>query len=260
MIADRDIKPDNVSCRLGAWLDLPPSLALREPYLSRLRALPLSELAVMVDGSRPGLADLRWTERDLERLRAAVDHHLIVTAWCAADREQIDALAARMPSLLRAAGTSWCEVDLEGAGGWKRASMRGFSSLTQAGGYLVEALRRDATTVEVSTFPGMLPAVAGALRAGADRLTLQVYATKTSGHTIAQCADWLRQAQATHPHHEVVAGVAAYGAPGSTLAAQTAHVRAALESAGSVVSTCRLWSAKHLVRTTARRYSVAALG
>lgn len=262
-MTDRDIKPANL-CRLGCWLDLPPSLALREPYLSRLRALPLSELCVMLDGSKPGLVDLRWREADCERLRDALPGMpLIATTWQTADREQIDATAKRLPSLMRALGTTWSDNDCEPFAGWRKP--RGFRTMREAAAYLVARQREaGATTVCLNTFPSAIDLIAGAYErapedGGADQLCLQVYSTRTSGHTVAQCADWLRQARAAYPHLEVVAGIAAYGAPGSALAAQTAHVRSALQAAGQVVSACRIWSAKHLTRTTARHYAVPAL-
>lgn len=247
---------------LETWIDDPPSLVLRPGYLDALRSLPLSGVAVMVDGPKPGLADARWSAEHLAALRDALPlHERTITLWAAPQRERIAELRREVPALLEALGSRAVDVDLEGAGQWRQSGLAGYRSLADAGAALVDALREaGAERVEVDTFPGMLGAVGGAL-AGADRLALQVYATASSGHSIAWTGERLRAAIRTYPHLEVVAGVAAYRQPGATDAARADHMRRALgEASQAGCKVARVWSGKWLCRLPARSYTRAALG
>lgn len=246
---------------LGTWLDDRPAITLAPRYLDALRSLPLRHVAVMADGPEPGLADAKWSLTDLEALAVALpQHHRVLTLWGAPDVDRMRELALRVPAMLRALGTTWVEVDLEGVGGWRQSGVRGYRNLHDAGAALVRTLRdAGATTVEVTTFPGMLPRVRGAIEGGADRLVLQVYATERKTHTIASAVEALRKARARYPLTEVCAGVAAYKQPGADSDERANHMFDAIEAASHECSTVRLWSAKHLARTTAKRYSRAAL-
>lgn len=268
-IVHRDVKPENVSAAvqctplaLSAWVDDPAKLTLTPAYVTALRALPLTGVAVMLDSLEPGLGDVRWSARDLERLRQALpDHERTLTLWGTPQREHIGALAMGLAPLLDALGTRRVEVDLEGAGRWRRKDVRGYADLAEAGTALVHELRHaGAEHIGITTFPGMLDACGSAL-AGADALALQVYATSTSGHSPEWTGQRLTAAIARYPHLEVIAGVAAYRQPGKRDEDRTAHMRRCLgEASRAGCGRARLWSVKHLCRMTAKSYAVPALG
>jgi len=210
----------------------------------------------------PGMGDVRWSADDLAVLAAALpDHERTLTLWGVPDRAHIEALPATLGPLLRACGSTRAEADLEGAGRWRRKDVRGYRSLDDAGRALIAALRSaGAEHTSVTTFPGMLDAVSGALE-GADELALQVYATTTSGHSPERTGRYLAAAIARYPHLAVTAGVAAYRQPGASDAERTAHMRRCLSEASRAgCSRVALWSAKHAVRFRSRAVVRAAIG
>lgn len=256
---------------LGAWIDDPPRLVLQPRYLAALRELPLEHVAVMIDGPEPGLSDARWRPSDLERLQRALPRHRrSITIWASPHASEIRALRARLPVLLHALGADVVEVDLEGP--WRKADVEGFASRTIAGVELVHALRdAGAREVEVTTFPGALPACKGAVDV-ADRLVLQVYATSTSspdydgplGPRRGPVAG-LEAARERHPRIEVCAGLAAYRQTSAQVPSWRGRdgaesMMVALDSAQSAgVRLVRWWSVKHLCRTAAKVYARRAL-
>jgi len=275
---------------LGAWLDDPPSLVLERGYLDAIRALPLSHLAVMLDGPRPGLSDARWSPAQLQQLaRALPDHELVLTAWGAPQRQAIDELAARLPSLILAAMPSAIEIDAEPIGEWAPAGVEGYrdeggdkGALDEAADALAEVLvALDVLAFEVTTFPGASRHVRSLLRAlsrrasaeAAVRLVLQVYSVRTRGSSSAPTLiEWhgalgperlpreaITRARREHPGVEIVAGLAAYDQRWPGHAPAEAMHAAVASAAGTGVRRARWWSAKHLVRLAARRYSAAAL-
>lgn len=275
---------------LGAWIDDPPRLVLESAYLDALRALPLSHLAVMVDGPRPGLSDARWTPRQLAQLRRAMpDHELVLTTWWAAQRRAIDELAVRLPELLDALETRTVEGDTEPVGEWAPRAVEGYrdeggdpGALDEAADALAEVLvGLELDAIEVTTFPGALRHVRSLIRAlsrymapdQALRLVLQLYAVRSRGSSTAPTlVEWdgalgperlpreaITRARRDHPGVEICAGLAAYDQrwPGHA-PAEAMHV-ALTSAAGTGVRRVRWWSTKHLVRLAARSYSAPAI-
>src|SRR5690606_29128554 len=132
-----------------------------------------------------------------------------------------------------------------------------------------------------TTFPGASRHVRSLLRAlsrrasaeAAVRLVLQVYSVRTRGSSSAPTLiEWhgalgperlpreaITRARREHPGVEIVAGLAAYAQRGPGHAPAEAMHAAVASAAGTGVRRARWWSAKHLVRLAARRYSAAAL-
>lgn len=272
---------------LGTWLDDRPSIALRPAYLDRLRALPLDEIAVMVDGPRPGLEDQRWRLPHLEQLaRALPRHRRTLTAWAAPQREAVDELGAQLPELLEALGASAVEVDVEPVGEWALRGVRGYrdeggdrGALDEASEALADVLAATGLPVEVTVFPGSLHRVRRLLEALVRRgvrvsLVLQTYPVRTRGPRSApQIIEYddalgplrlpreaLTAARDAHPDVELVAGLAAYDQRGWPGVRPEEAMHAAVASAVSAgVRRARWWSVKHLCRLSARRYSAPAL-
>lgn len=274
---------------LGAWLDDPPRVVLRAAYLDALRELPLSHLAVMLDGPRPGLGDVRWTARELEQLAVALPElDFVLTAWAAPQAVAIGELRRELPELLDALGAAAIEVDTEPVGEWALRGVRGFEDaggdkgpLDEAADALAEVLLGLGVDVEVTVFPGALRHVRSLLRAlslrvGMDnalRLVLQLYSVRTRGSAKAPQlveyasslgpdrlpAEAITSARRTHPGVELVAGLAAYDQrfPGRK---PSDCMRAAVASAsGTGVLRVRWWSAKHIVRLSAKTYAAPAI-
>lgn len=274
---------------LGAWIDDPPSLVLRAAYLDALRALPLSHVAVMVDGPRPGLADARWTERDLERLAEALpDHERVLTVWAPPQRPAVDELRQRLPELVSALGARAVETDDEPIGEWVERGVHGYHDedgdghvLDDASDALADVLAELGVDVEVTVFPGALRGVRPLLAAlvgrvgiaHAVRLVLQVYAVRRRGSKAKpELVDYdgplgpvrfpreaIAAARRSCPGVEVAQAVAAYDQRFPGRAAGDAMHAAIAGGAGIGVRRMRIWSSKHLVRLNARRYAAPAL-
>lgn len=275
---------------LGAWIDDRPSLVLAPAYLDSIRALPLEELAVMIDGPRPGLEDQYWRLGHLEQLaRALPTHRRVLTAWAAPQRAAIDELAAQLPELVEALGASAIEVDTEPVGEWALRGVQGFrdqggakGALDEASAALAQVLAAPGLPVEVTVFPGALRHVAHLLEAlvrelGPDAhvsLVLQAYPVRTRGpKSKPQLIDYdgplgpvrlpresITKAREAHSDVELVAGLAAYdqrGWPGHS--AEEAMHAAVASAAAAGVRRVRYWSIKHLCRLAGQRYARPAL-
>lgn len=279
---------------LGAWIDDRPSLVLERRYLDAIRALPLTHVAVMIDGPRPGLEDQYWRLGHLEQLRRALpDHERVLTVWAAPQLGAIEELGAQLPELVEALGASAIEVDTEPVGEWALRGVRGFrdeggdkGALDEASDALAQVLAASRLPVEVTVFPGALRNVRRLLEAlvrelgpdGAVRLVLQAYPVRTRGprskpelveYSSALGPERLPResilaARAAHPGVELVAGLAAYDQRGWPGVAPADAMHAAVASA--VATGCRRirwWSVKHIVRLAGRKYAapaIAALG
>lgn len=258
--------------KIGVWLDDGPRQALQPHYLRRLRALPISEVAVFLDSMLSPAS--RWTPQQLDRLREALpDCELVATLWGRSTREWVESLPSRLTEAMCALGTRTVEVDLEGD--WRRRRLRGYPSMQHAGEALVETLRErcGVQTLEVTTFPAHVEARSSAVVTPlADRLVLQVYSVRHLG-SIPDPIAWddprygpgayqrtaLARAAATHPAVEVVAGLAAYDQRWPSRTPEEA-MRAALEGAQAAgCQHARYWSAKWLARLSARSWSAPAL-
>jgi hypothetical protein len=160
---------------LGVWLDDPPRITLDGRYLDRLLELPLSHVAVMIDGPAPGLSDAKWDWRALELLAKRLPPRVtkIATVWLAPQREAVDELAARLPRLLEALGAAGVEGDVEPAGAWRPADVKAYadknadgSRLDDAAAHLADVLvAQRVSLLETTTVPGALRAVAPLIRA-----------------------------------------------------------------------------------------------
>lgn len=259
---------------LGIWLDDPPRLTLSKPYLAALKALPIREVAVMLDGPEPGLEDARWTARDLQRLRDALPYHRrVLTAWASADARAIQQLGRELPELLDALEAVSLELDVEPVGEWRERDVHGFADRDLDGARLddvAEALAAMMLSLpvrefETTTFPGALAAVLPLLdelarQAPSDvaiRLWLQLYAVLTRGERKVSWTgklgpmrfprEGLELARRRVPGRvEVCAGLAAYDTrwPGRGDSMVVAAEAALLGGSSSL----RWWSAKWLCR------------
>lgn len=245
--------------RREAWIDDPPSLVLQPKHLDALRSLGLTGVAVMVDTWKPGL-DLRWRERDLERLAEALpDMDRTVTCWAEPEPGSVAALSKGLPPLVRAFGAEAVECDLEMA--WKTRRVRGYPSLAEAGLRLSEALYGTGVLVETTTFPYHLEATRAATVA-CDRVLLQVYSTHTridgtkvpwTGATFSpgEFQRWgIRRLREHRPQVEAAAGLAAWKQAHSRwpVSAEDAMARAYGATVAEGVTLARWWSSKQLVR------------
>jgi hypothetical protein len=254
---------------LGLWIDDSPGLALLRPYLERLRALPLSHVAVMVDSTETGL-DARWTARQLADLAHAVpEMGVVLTLWPEPTAAYVRQLERELPALIAAGVVRTVELDLEG--GWKLGKLSGYASMRAAGQALVEAVRRSgAREHEVTTFPAHAEAhERGAVQDEA-RLWLQTYPVAHArgerrdfdgplGPERRPFEDVVRVRKTAEPGVEVCAGLAAWaqdgwpGEPGDAMAmALGSAVRAG-------VRRVRWWSSKHVIGARANGYAAAAI-
>lgn len=274
------IRSDSILVDFGIWIDDAPARVLTEVYLDRLRALPLTHLAVMVERSGGGL-DLTWSVAQLSRLaRELPDHERVITIWPEPSAAYMARLRAVLPGLLRAIGPSprtgryIVEGDLEGR--WKRAHLVGYASMSDAGAALVRVLREvelelDAEIeLEVTTFPAHAEASAAGVVLGEVRLLLQTYAVAEArgevrdfegrvGPARRPYEDVLRARAAAEPGVEICAGLAAWEQadwPGEPEEA----MRLALDSAiRAGVRRVRWWSARHVIGASANRYAAHAI-
>lgn len=155
----RDAQPP----KLGVWLDDVPSTVLSATWLTNLRALGFTTLAVMVQRSTSGSKDaaawsLRWTPDQLAKLRelaSPLGFDITLTTWPLPDPSQLAAFARDMPNLMTAAGARGLEVDTEG--NWLSSRVSGFASLSDASKALVDAMRSSAAAtkarLELTTYP-----------------------------------------------------------------------------------------------------------
>lgn len=259
----------NDALNLGVWIDDPPRIVLAGRYLDRLCELPISHVAVMLDGPKPGLGDQKWDWRDLERLFIRLPTlDRVLTAWIPADADAVAELARELPGLLRALGTSTLELDAEGAGHWRERDVRGYEDADGDGKRLDDAARGIADalwaidgleTIEVTSYPGMLARAALLVRElsalGPTRYVSQDYAVATRdgvpqawdgrhGPLRMATESRAKAASALPPEVELCSGAAAYRTTwpdgrDSMVPAIRASYRARL---------VRLWSSKWLCR------------
>lgn len=148
--------------KLGVWLDDVPSTVLASGWLTKLRSLGFSTIAVMVQRSTSGKGadawSLRWSANDLTKLRELakpLGFDIVLTTWPLPDSAQLAAIAKDMPGLLASAGASGFEVDTEG--NWKPERVSGFASLSDAAKALVDVMRSSAAAtkarLELTTYP-----------------------------------------------------------------------------------------------------------
>lgn len=268
------LTPESDLLDLGIWIDDAPKLVLSLPYLQRLRALPLSHVAVFLETFDDGL-DSRWTIAQLARLRAELpDHRIVVTLSPQPTREYMAELRRELPGILRASGARAVELDLEGP--WKRGKVAGFASLDAAGAELIGTIHAAAASIgvdveiEVTTFPAHAEADARGSVKGEARLFLQTYPVAEArgekrdydgplGPDRRPYEDVLRVRAAEEPGVEVCAGLAAWaqdgwpGEPGAAMAI-------ALDSARRAgVRRIRWWSARHAIGASANGYAARAI-
>lgn len=170
--------------KVGVYVDDPPSLVFRH-LVAALEDMPvISRLRVMVDGPSPGFSDSRWSPGDLRKLRREVDSirsnvDITLVYWASAKRDHIESIPSYLLPRISAAQADSIEADLEGAGGWKRSAVEGYSHLSQAGLALAEAvapIRSSGIRTEASTFPGHVELTVNAgYSPFADRMNVQVY-------------------------------------------------------------------------------------
>lgn len=98
----------------GAWLDLRPSIALRDETLESIGAMRLDEIGVMIDGPKPGLTDQSWSLRDLERFAVATRGTArIVTCWGTPTHAATAELRDKLPEIVMALEAHEVETDDE---------------------------------------------------------------------------------------------------------------------------------------------------
>lgn len=253
---------------MGLWIDDPAPRVLSAPYLTRLRALPLSHVAVMIERSGAGL-DLTWTAAQLEQLASALpDHRIVLTLWPEPTVSYMQLLGRRLPALVAAAVARAVEFDLEGH--WKIGKLSGFPRMGAAGDELVRIASTCAAELEVTTFPAHLEAsVRGSVR-GERRLFLQTYSVAEARGETREWAsalgpdrrpyeDVLRIQRTAEPTVEICAGLAAWEQsdwPGEPIDA----MRRALDSARRAgVRRVRWWSSRHVLGASANSYAAAAI-
>jgi hypothetical protein len=263
------LAPSVDALELGLWIDDSPRLALLRPYLDRLRALPLSHVAVMIDSTERGL-DARWTARELAELAAAIPEMAVVlTLWPEPTRAYIGQLERELPALVSAAVCRTVELDLEG--GWKVGKLAGYPSMREAGRDLVDAVTdAGAREHEVTTFPAHAEAHERGAVKGEARLWLQTYPVAHArgekrdydgslGPERRPYEDVLRVRKVAETGVEVCAGLAAWaqdgwpGEPGEAMALALGSARRA------GVRRVRWWSAKHVIGARANGYAAAAI-
>jgi hypothetical protein len=263
------LAPSIDALELGLWIDDSPRLALLRPYLDRLRALPLSHVAVMIDSTATGL-DARWTARELAELAAAIpEMSIVLTLWPEPTRAYVRQLERELPSLVAGAVARCVELDLEG--GWKVSKLEGYASMRAAGQALVAALlAAGVREYEVTTFPAHAEAQERGAVHDEARLWLQTYPVAEArgekreysgplGPERRPFEDVLRVRKNAEPGVEICAGLAAWaqdgwpGEPGEAMAL-------ALDSARRAgVRRVRWWSSKHVIGARANDYAVAAI-
>jgi hypothetical protein len=263
------IAPPIELLELGLWIDDSPRLALLRPYLDRLRALPLSHVAVMIDSTERGL-DARWTARQLAELAAAIpEMSVVLTLWPEPTRAYVRQLERELPALVAAAVVRVVELDLEG--GWKVGKLEGYPSMQEAAidlrGAVLDAGARE---FEVTTFPAHAEAHDRGTVKGEARLWLQTYPVAEArgekrdffgplGPSRRPYEDVIRVQRSAEPGVDVCAGLAAWaqdgwpGDPGDSMAA-------ALDSARRAgVRRVRWWSSKHVLGARTNDYAYAAI-
>jgi hypothetical protein len=141
--------------RVGLWIDDPPRLVNNESYADRLLELGVSTAAVMVTRANGTAA---WNVQQVEcaaRLFREREIELVLTAWPYPRRKSIDDVCQLFSELAAVSGPVGFEVDLEG--NWLGRNRRGFSSMSQAGDYLLDRLRAVAEPIdarlELTSYP-----------------------------------------------------------------------------------------------------------
>lgn len=273
-------EPDPILVDFGIWIDDAPARVMTEVYLERLKALPLSHVAVMVERSGGGL-DLTWSTAQLSRLAHELpDHERAITLWPEPTTAYMARLRAALPGLLRAIGVSprtgryVVEADLEGH--WKKAKLVGFPTLAAAGEALsrvlleVEAELDAEIELEVTTFPAHAEAAAEGAVLGEARLLLQTYAVAEArgekrdfdgrlGPVRRPYEDVLAARAAAERGVEVCAGLAAWEQadwPGEPEESMRLALDAAIRAG---VRRARWWSARHVIGASANRYALRAI-
>ena len=243
---------------LSTWLDDGPKVVLQDEYLERVSALPFKELAVMVDGPKPGLEEARWNAANLAKLRAAFPtRDLILTIWTPAIRHSLRELEAKIVELASALGAVAIEADAEPAGKWAKKFVVGYPSLAAAAEDAMRIMRLPGLRTEVTVFPAAFGSAAELVKR-ADVLVSQNYAVATHDG-VAVMADGkhgperypkesIQEARHRFPLQKIVSGHAAYHQRFKTLAPDDA-MRTAIKSAvGAGCNNIRFWAGKHFFR------------
>lgn len=189
----------------GLYIDDRPKLATTERYIERVVAIGYDHACIMLDGPGDQLHDVKWSESQL-RLFCELTSQLqrtgrpfsrVLTIWAEPTREYIRQLREKLPTLVRAAGATALELDLEGGWDPRRAREGGFASIHDAGLALVDAIREtlEGTRLEIVTWRARWSAVK-AILPHARRVTAMIYPRRhreVRGQTIEIASDDKRQ-------------------------------------------------------------------
>jgi hypothetical protein len=160
----------------GLYIDDSPALAATPAYVRRVAAIGLDHVAVMLDGPRRGMDDVRWSERHLARfadLAGDLGVARVATLWPEPTRAWVGQLRERLPAILEALATRTLELDVEGVN-WTTKRLDGFESLDEAAAAVVDAALDAGATIEVVSWLARLGSARGFLPHVA-RLVLMTY-------------------------------------------------------------------------------------
>lgn len=258
---DGVLKEALVQCgplKLGVWIDDPPHDVLKPAYIDAIHALPFHELAVMVDGPKPGIKDARWSAAQLKEFFAAFPaHDRIMTVWTPAQKHPIAELEAKIMELADALKPIAIEADAEPAGKWAKKFLVGYATLGEAAADTMRVLRKPGVRTEVTVFPSAYSSAAELVKL-ADVLVSQNYAVAShDGQAVPAFGplgpdryprESILLARERFPKQRIVSGHAAYHQRFTNLPPHDAMMKAIASATGVGCNHIRFWAGKHFFR------------
>lgn len=135
----------------GIWIDDPVKDVLKPEFWEKMVEHDLSVGAIMVE-RLGGSFDEIYSNDTLSKVRDLAfkkDIELVLTVWPEPTKVWMAEFEKKMPDMLKAAGASGLEFDLEG--NWLRKEVSGFASLDAAGDEFVKVFERVTSALDVRT-------------------------------------------------------------------------------------------------------------
>ena len=277
-VIDAQAKTSAHQLKTGIWIDDAASRVLTDEYMDSLKALDISEAALMINKSNTRARDpdwsLRWPrEKFVQAAHLLEDRGIdvVLTVWPKPKKTQIDRLCEDLKDLVTA--TKAIGVDFDAEGNWKKKYLSGFKNMNQAAEYLCKKVRAMATDIRLgmNTYPshGEL-GNAPALSLLVDVITPQAYSLFKNNAPAYQWNNRLgpgnmqefalskaRNVAAKNTlHPEVCCGLAAWRQelfPGHT--PEEAMQRALDRALSSDIERLRFWSSKWIVGVRENDYA-----
>jgi hypothetical protein len=256
----------------GVWVDDSYKKVSTDKYLTKLKDLGITRLAIMVNkmnvSNKGPLWKLRWSiDKFIKFAKKAkkYDFSLVLTCWPRPDIHQINCMLEDIEEFAKVENVHAIEYDAEG--NWKGRHLVGFHSMVEAGIYLADKTRRlnhlTNTNFEVTTFPNHIENSRRAtLACFADTLLVQAYSVahrKRSGKNWSvplthrygpgKMQEWA-MGMATHVpglRKSIGCGLAVYDQRFSQCGPSNAVERAILAAISCGADEIRFWSSKWII-------------